>query len=274
MSGDGRSYRFSHAIVRDPARSVVRGLRSVDHGSPDWERFRIEHRAYVRALEQAGLTVISLGALEEFPDSVFIEDDALCLPEGIVLLQPGAPSRTAEARVLGLDLEGLGFDAIPCACAGFIDGGDILVTDSVVLVGLSERTDRAGFEWLKTVLQPWGYVVRAVRTPDGVLHFKSDCCVLDGSTVLATRRLSEAACFDRFRVLTVPGGEEAAANCVRINDTLLVPAGFPETAGLLAREGYAVETVPVSQANLLDGGLSCMSLRWAKGVSAAPGTAD
>jgi dimethylargininase len=158
----------------------------------------------------------------------------------------------------------LGFDAVSCDCSGSIDGGDVLVTDAMVLVGLSERTDRIGFEWLKNVLELWGYPVRAVRTPDGVLHFKSDCCVLDGTTILATRRLSGAACFDSFRVLTVPDGEDAAANCVRVNGMVLVPAGFPKTAELLAREGYAVEAVPVSQANLLDGGLSCMSLRWAK----------
>lgn len=258
----GRSYRFSHALVRPPGRSVARGLRAVNHGTPDWNRFRAEHRAYVGALERAGLEVIVLGALEEFPDSVFIEDDALCLPEGFVLLRPGAPSRTGEARALGHDLTGLGFEVTPCESGGHIDGGDVLVTDSMVLVGLSQRTDRAGFQWLKAVLERWGYAVHAVRTPAAVLHFKSDCCVLDSGTVLASRRLADAACFEPFRVLTVPSGEEAAANSVRINATVLVPRGFPATTDLLLREGYVVETVPVSQANLLDGGLSCMSLRW------------
>jgi len=257
----GLSYRFSGAIVRQPGRSVAAGLRAVDRGSPDFERFRAEHEAYVRALERAGLSVVSLGAREEFPDSVFIEDDALCLPEGILLLKPGAPSRSAEADALGRDLEGVGIEVVPLDGSGSIDGGDVLVTDSVVLVGLSSRTDRAGFEWLKSVLEGWDYEVSAVQTPAGVLHFKSDCCVLDGATILATQRLSGAACFDAFRVLTVPEGEEAAANSIRVNDRVLVPEGFPQTAGLLAREGYRVETVPVSQAALLDGGLSCMSLR-------------
>lgn len=264
MFREGFCYRFSRAIVRQPGRSAAAGLRAVDRGSPDFGRFRAEHEGYVHALERAGLSVVSLGAREEFPDSVFIEDDALCLPEGVLLLKPGAPSRSGEATALGRDLADMGIDVLPCDCSGSIDGGDVLVTDSVVLVGLSSRTDRAGFEWLKSVLGGWGYAVSAVQTPDAVLHFKSDCCVLDGHTVLATRRLSEAACFARFRVLPVPDGEEAAANCVRVNDTVLVPAGFPRTADLLAREGYAVLPVPVSQANLLDGGLSCMSLRWAK----------
>jgi len=112
------------------------------------------------------------------------------------------------------------------------------------------------------VLAAWGYTALAVHTPDDVLHFKSDCCVLDSTTILATSRLAAAECFAKFRVLTVPAGEEAAANSIRVNDRVLVPAGFPATAALLSRENFAIETLRVSQAALLDGGLSCMSLRF------------
>jgi len=257
----GFSYRFSAAIVRRPALSVARGIRAVDRGPPDSECFQEEHGDYVRALQRAGLPVSVLAALEDYPDSVFVEDAALCLPEGVVLLRPGAPSRIGEAAPLGTALRALGHAVTACDANGFIDGGDILATESGILVGLSERTDRSGFEWLEAVLSSWGYTVKAVRTPAGVLHFKSDCCVLDSDTILATYRLAEAECFASFRVLTVPRGEEAAANSLRVNDVVLVPMGFPATAELLARTGYAVETVAVSQASLLDGGLSCMSLR-------------
>jgi dimethylargininase len=267
MPDEGFSYRFSSAIVRQPGRSVVSGLRLIDRGAPDFERFLAEHREYVRALERAGLRVTVLDALEAFPDSVFIEDAALCLPEGIVMLRPGAPSRTGEAQPLAETLAALGHEIIHCGSGGFIDGGDILMTDSVILLGLSARTDRRGLEWLKTVLEGWGYPVQAVHTPGGVLHFKSACCLTDSDTILATDRLCGAECLAGFRVLTVPRGEEAAANCVRVNDTLLVPAGYPATAELLVREGYDVVTVAVSQPNLLDGGLSCMSLRCAHGQS-------
>lgn len=261
MPNPGFAYRFSEGIARAPGRNVARGIRALDRGTPDFERFQLEHHAYVAALERAGVKVTVLSALEDFPDSVFIEDAALCLPEGIVMLRPGAPSRTGEAAVLAATLAELGHEVIACESGGFIDGGDILATGSAILVGLSERTDRRGFDWLKSVLDRWDYAVQAVRTPAGVLHFKSDCCALDDDTVLATYRLSAAECFSSFRVLMVPRGEEAAANTLRINDTVLVPAGFPATADLLRREGYTVETVAVSQAGLLDGGLSCMSLR-------------
>jgi dimethylargininase len=262
MPCEGLSYQFNEAIARQPGQSVVQGLRATDRGTPNIERFQAEHKAYISALERAGLKVTVLDATEAFPDSVFIEDAALCLPQGTVVLRPGAPSRTGEGELVATDLAGLGHKIHHNDSEGFIDGGDILVTDSAILVGLSKRTNQAGFDWLKSVLADWGYTALAVHTPDNVLHFKSDCCVLDSNTILATSRLSGAECFAKFRVLTVPAGEEAAANSIRVNETVLVPVGFPATAELLDRENYAMETVSVSQAALLDGGLSCMSLRF------------
>ena len=261
MPNTGFSYRFSEAIARKPCKSVAEGIRANNRGSPDPERFQAEHRDYLRALQKAGVKVMVLDGLEAYPDSVFIEDAALCLPEGIVMMRPGAPSRTNESGLLAATLADLGYEVIPNESEGFIDGGDVLITDSVILVGISERTNRPGYEWLESILTGWGYATKAVHTPDQVLHFKSDCCVLDSDTVLATHRLSGAECFSSFRTLTVPRGEEAAANSIRVNDVVIIPKGFPATAQMLTREGYAVEPVSISQPALLDGGLSCMSLR-------------
>lgn len=261
MLRDGISYQFTRAVTRKPAKSVVQGLRAVDRGTPEHGIFEAEHLGYVAALQSAGLEVTTLDAREDYPDSVFIEDAALCLPEGAIILKPGTPSRTGESAQLAPELARMGLEIHPHASTGFIDGGDILVTDTAVLVGLSDRTDRSGFEWLKSLLSPWGYRVLAVETPQQVLHFKSDCCVLDSTTILATCRLDRAPCFAGFRVLTVPEGEEPAANSIRVNDRLLIPDGHPRTAEMLEREGYCTIPVPVTQASLLDGGLSCMSLR-------------
>jgi dimethylargininase len=259
---EGFPFRFTDAVVRRPGLSIVDGLRAVDRGQPDIKRFMAEHDAYVRVLERAGLKVEVLPPLEAFSDSIFVEDAALCLPGGTVILRPGAPSRAGEAEVMAMALSGLGHDIQHLSPEGFVDGGDILVTDAVILVGLSARTNQAGFDALKKILGGWGYSVQAVQTPDNVLHFKSDCSLLDSETILATSRLSGADCFASFKVLTVPPGEEAAANSVRINHKVLVPAGFPATADMLSSAGFAVEVVRADQAALLDGGLSCMSLRF------------
>ncbi|HUT49113.1 MAG TPA: dimethylarginine dimethylaminohydrolase [Alphaproteobacteria bacterium] len=262
---NGFSYRFTDAIVREPADSVVNGLRSNDGPPPDAGVFRTEHAAYIAALERAGVEVRTLPALEDFPDSVFIEDAALCLPEGAIVLQPGAPSRTGEAPAVEPALRET-FPAVRVLGPhGSVDGGDILVTETSVLVGLSSRTDAAGFAALAEVLGSWGHEAETVRLPANVFHFKSDCSLLDGGTILASRRLANADCFKSFRVLQTADGEEPAANAVRINDTVLLADGYPRTAELIVNAGFTIACVPAGQAAILDGGLSCLSLRYSRG---------
>ncbi len=98
--------------------------------------------------------------------------------------------------------------------------------------------------------------------PEGVLHFKTDCSLLDGGTILSTERLAASGCFDGYRVLLTAPGEEAAANAIRFNDLVLMAAGFPATARSLRDAGYAVREIGNSECAKLDGGMSCLSLRF------------
>ncbi|MDH3235657.1 MAG: arginine deiminase family protein [Alphaproteobacteria bacterium] len=262
---DGFPYRFTDAIVREPAVSVVNALRGGDGPPPDVGSFRAQHAAYVAALERAGLVVRTLPALEDFPDSVFIEDAALCLPEGAIVLRPGAPSRAGEAPAVGPILREIFPEVRALGPNGSVDGGDILVTEAGVFAGLSSRTDGAGFAALAEVLESWGHMAETVPLPTGVLHLKSDCSLLDDETILASHRLADADCFKPFRVLRTADGEDAAANAVRINDTVLLADGYPRTAERLVNAGFTIECVPTSQAAILDGGLSCLSLRYHRG---------
>lgn len=262
MSDPG--YAFTHALLRTPPATVADGLRAVDRGRPDVASFRRQHADYAETLERAGIATEMLPPLDGFPDSVFVEDTALLFRAGFVLLRPGAPSRAGEAAAIAPSVEalgrrlGIGTEALP---AGHVDGGDVLLTGREVLIGRSARTDAAGAEALRAMLAARGQATRIVETPPGVLHFKSDCAYLGDGVVIATRRLAAGGAFAPYRVLPVPDGEEAAANCLRVNDLVMVPDGFPETAALLEREGYRVVRLAMDQAALLDGGLSCLSLR-------------
>ena len=253
------AYEFSHAIVRAPAATVADGLRAVDRGDPDIGLFRKEHAAYCDALSAAGVEVIRLPALDAFPDSVFLEDPAFVLPEAAILLRPGAESRAGEGEHLAGSLAGL--RPLARLDDGQIDGGDILVTGRELVVGLSERTERRGVAALERIGQ-WGYSVRGVSLPSGLLHLKTGCSLLAAGTVLATRELIASGLFDGSETVAVPDGEAAAANAIRVNAHVLLAEGYPRTEGLLARLGFDVMAVPVGQAALLDGGLSCMSLRF------------
>lgn len=254
-------FAFTHAIARAPARSVVDGLRAHDGEGPDYDGVAAEHAAYVAALGDAGVEVEVLAPLEAYPDSVFVEDPALVFGEGAVLLRPGAPTRAGETAELASTLQAR-FERVLTLGQGFADGGDVLVAPREVLIGLSARTDPAGARSLSILLAELGRTARTVAPPPGVLHLKTACALLDEETVLATGPLVAAGLFPGMRVLTVPAGEEAAANLIRVGDRVLAAAGHPRTLDLIDAHGLAVTALSTREISKIDAGLSCMSLRW------------
>ena len=259
---DGRSYRFLNAITRQPGNSIAAALRAADSGDPDAGKFRQEHELYVDALRDGGVDVVVLDALEQFPDSVFIEDAALCVADTAIVLRPGAPSRFGEAAALQPELQSHFQQVITLPGDGHVDGGDVLLSDTHAFIGLSARTDKTGLTALAGVLEDFSYKLREVNTPPDILHFKTDCGLLDAETVFATAALTATHCFAGYRVIEAPESEAAAANLVRINDVVLLSKGYPRTHELLDGAGYRVVVVPTHEAAKVDGGLSCMSLRF------------
>ena len=255
-------FRFTRAIVRTPPLSAVDGLRAVDRGAPDVATMREHHARYVDVLRGLGVVVETLDAEEAFPDSLFVEDSALCLPEGAVVLRPGAATRAAEADLIEPVLRRHYADVRRVAGPGTVDGGDVLVTGSEIVVGRSARTDAQGVAELAAIVTDWGHSLREVVTPPGVLHLKTHCALLDADTILTTRVLARSGCFNGYRVVEVDGAEEPAANCIRVNDAVLMPEGFPRTADTVREAGFAVITVPNDECARIDGGLSCLSLRF------------
>jgi dimethylargininase len=256
-----RVFDFNSAIVRTPGRSVVNGLRADPGPAPVFENVLAEHQAYVAALRAAGVNVTVLPALEQFPDSIFVEDPALVFTQAAMLLRPGAPSRMSEARELA-DALAMRFPCVLQLTDGCADGGDVLVTPDRVLIGLSARTNEVGAAALSGLLQSIGLASSVVSVPRGTLHLKTDCSLIDEETILATAELASSGLFEGFRVLIVPDDERPATNALRINDVVFMRAGCPGTFEMLMKHGLKVIPLPVSEIARIDAGLSCMSLRW------------
>jgi dimethylargininase len=253
--------KFARAITRTPSFSFADGLTAAGLGVPDVALARRQHDAYVQALRRCGLEVEVLPAVEEFPDSTFVEDPAVPFEKVAVLCRPGASSRRGEVAAIEPALSAHFNHVATIAEPGQLDGGDVMVVERDVFVGLSGRTDEAGVAQLAAILTPHGYTVTGVRV-EGSLHLKSDAAYLGNDDLVITGPLCDDPSFARYHRIELPEVESYAANCVRINDHVVLPDGFPKARGLLEARGYGVIVVDVSEFQKMDGGLSCLSLRF------------
>ena len=256
-----RSYEFTHALTREPGKSVVYGLRAEHGADPDHESFLRTHQTYINALRQTGAEVLVEPALENFPDSVFIEDTALCIAGKAILLRPGVPSRLGEVQhTRALLTELLSIDNVMCLPeGGCVDGGDVLVTDSEVIVGISKRTDNQGAESLREIVRALGFAFRRLQTPENLLHLKTGCGLLDEETIFAIEPIAQLLL--GYKTIVCPEDEWGAANVVRFNDIVLCSSGYPKTRKVLESAGFEVVTINTTELAKIDGGLSCLSLR-------------
>ena len=255
---------FTSAIVRPPAASFADGITSSGLGPPDLALALEQHEAYCRTLERLGLSLVRLPPDPAFPDSTFVEDAAIVTGRGAILTRPGAPSRAGEVTALGAALERWFPELDRIRSPGTVDGGDVCEAGEHFFIGLSHRTNEEGAAQLAAWLaaRGFGWSVIDIRDMPGLLHLKTGLSWLSGRRLIAWREIAAHEAFRGWEVLEVPEGEEYAANCIRVNDRVLVADGFPATAALLRSFDYEVAAVEMSEYRKMDGGLSCLSVRW------------
>ncbi len=254
------SYSFKNAIVRQPNKSIQNGLSS-QNLHPQYEIIVEEHSSYINAIEETGLKINLLEPLEEYPDSIFVEDPALTYKSNVIILNPFDPSRNGERDIIEEEIKHL-FDNMLSVEDGFVEGGDILNINNHFIIGLSNRTNKLGAENLSTILQSLGATVEICKTPDDILHFKSECSIIDDDTILVSNKMAQLDYLkSNYHLIELPIGEEGAANSLRINEKLLLPDGFIKAEEMLSKK-YNILKVKVDEITKVDAGLSCMSLRW------------
>jgi dimethylargininase len=252
---------FTSAVVKTPCRNLVNGIRHADLGTPDFTRACRQHDRYIDALETCGLSVTVLEPDEAFPDSTFIEDTCLVTEHCIVITRPGHPSRQGETRTVAGAMQRFGRPVLEITAPATLDAGDVMQVNHHFYVGLSGRTNSAGIRQLEQILAPYGYTVSAIALTS-VLHLKTGVSYLENNCLLAWGEFITLPEFAGFTILGVDDSEAYAANSVWINDRVLVPKGFEKTRSRIAARGYDTIAVDVSEFQKLDGGLSCLSLRF------------
>ena len=255
---------FSKAIVRPPSENFADGLTSVDLGVPDLEKALAQHRAYCDALRRCGVELIELDPDTRFPDSTFVEDTAILTDRCAVITRPGAESRTGEIDTMAETLSKYYDKLDRIERPGTIDGGDVCQADDHFLIGISERTNEEGARQLSGYLEAAGFLSDQVliRGVDGILHLKSGISYLGDKRMLVTEAFSGAKELEGYEIVMVPEGEEYPANCLCVNDSVLFAAGFPKLKAKLEAFGYRIVELEMSEFQKMDGGLSCLSLRF------------
>jgi dimethylargininase len=260
--------QFARAIVRPPGANFASGLTSATGGAPDLTLALGQHRSYCEALRTCGLDLTPLSPDSNFPDGTFVEDAAVVTENGAVITRPGAPSRRGEIDSVARCLVSLTPRMLRIEAPGTVDGGDVCEVDGHFLIGVSARTNAAGADQLKIHLDTLGYraSIIDIRASKTLLHLKTGMAYVgEGIWVLASEIESELKSLLDIpmpQVISIPTHESYSANCIRVNDAVLVPSGYAHLARELERRGLRPLPLDMSEFKKMDGGLSCLSLRF------------
>jgi dimethylargininase len=255
---------FRNAIVRVPGENFQDGLTSATLGKPSYPLAMEQHAAYCSALERCGLRVLVLPADSQHPDSTFVEDTAIVTPRSAILARPGASSRQGEVSAIR-DALGRFFRSFhQIEPPGTLDGGDICEAGGHFFIGLSHRTNEDGARQLAEFLAGDGFTssIVDIRGMSGVLHLKSGIAYLGDNHLVVMDSMADLPHFRNYDLIRVEQAETYAANCVRVNDYVLLPSGRPHLESVLNQRGYKTVPLDMSEFEKMDGGLSCLSLRF------------
>lgn len=260
---------FTKALVRPPAANFFEGITRAGLGSPQFERAVAQHSAYCELLERCGLELIKLEPDPQYPDSTFVEDTAILVerleddsPSCAVITRPGAESRRGEVTGIRSAVTRISSQVFSIDAPGTLDGGDVCQAGRHFFIGISERTNEAGAQQLVGILTPLGYACSLIdiREIDGLLHLKSGMGSLGENRVVITEALAQKIP-QNFELIRVPTEEEYSANCIMVNEYVMVPSGYRYLSATLGDLGYQVIELDMSEFQKMDGGLSCLSLR-------------
>jgi dimethylargininase len=255
---------ITRGIVRKPGTNFSDGLTTSILGRPNYRLALAQHADYCKALESCGLELTVLEEYPQFPDGTFVEDVAVLTPESAILTYLGAIERRGEVDLIRPVLERYFERFYTIAPPGMLDGGDVCEAGDHYFIGISERTNPEGARQLADFLRLEGYCASLVdiRGTPGILHLKSGLAFLGQNRLVVIDVFADRAIFQDYELIRVSPEENYAANCLRLNDKVLIADGFDDFKATLEQSGYALEILNMSEFQKMDGGISCLSLRF------------
>ena len=247
---------YTRAIVRRPGSNFSNGITTSNLGKPDFGRALEQHAAYCEALIKCGVELTVLEADEGYPDGCFVEDTAVVNSMVKVVSRPGAATRRGEEEEIARVLAGTG-PTESIKAPGTLEGGDVLRAENHYFIGISARTNTEGARQLSAILAKHGFTSSVIRVEAG-LHLKSDIAYLGNGNYISTPVFSKIA--HPANTIVLDPDEYYSANCLRVNDYLLIAKGFPKSKRKILELGYNIIELDMSEFRKMDGGLTCLSL--------------
>jgi dimethylargininase len=247
---------FTKAIVRRPGKNFADGITTSNLGKPLFDIALQQHNAYCNALIKCGLDVTILEADERYPDGCFVEDTAIVTEKVAIIAKPGDKARLGEEEKIAKILsEYRSVETITLPAQ--LDGGDIMRVENHFYIGMSKRTNQEGANQLAKILSKYGYTSSQLPVKT-VLHLKTGITYLGNNNFIANEEF--ANCFPKASTIKLSEDESYSANCLKINNHLLIPKGFPKSKKQIEDLGYNIIEVEMSEFRKMDGGLTCLSL--------------
>jgi dimethylargininase len=254
---------FKNVIVRRPCKALAEGITTASLGKPDYELAVKQHDKYIETLKECGVNVTVLEANEDFPDSCFVEDVVLCTRKCAIVTRPGALSRRDEILQKDMQeaLEKFYKNIEYIKEPGTVEAGDIMMVGDHFYIGLSARTNEEGAKQMIDILRKYELDGSVVHLKE-VLHLKTGLAYLENNNLLVAGEFVTSPIFKGFNKVVINEDESYSANCIWVNDIVIVPAGYPTAKKAIEDAGYEVKEVDTSEYRKIDGGLSCLSLRF------------
>lgn len=253
-----------YALVCSPADTVARALRMQDLGQVDVPLLHAQHADYVSALQSFDTITISMPPQKEYPDSTFVEDPAVNIGNRLlVIARLRNPARRGEEKLMERALTPL-FARMPIARIkppGFVEGGDVLVGNGTLYIGISKRTNADGAEQLARIAHDQcKWKSKIIPIPASYLHLKGEVTFHHrGNFITVSEEIVEHFKDSKCKLLVTPQEERFAGNCISYNSAILVHANCKKTIKLLKRNKLAPRPIDLSEFAKIDGAMTCLS---------------
>jgi N-dimethylarginine dimethylaminohydrolase len=239
-------------------------------GKPDLDIAKSQYKGFEKFLSNEGATLQYFPADDSLSmDSIYCRDAAIATDAGMIICNMGKAARKnePEAERKAFDQHGvkiLGSIQLP----GTVEGGDVAWLDEKTLaVGHTYRTNEAGIEQLRKLLNPTGVTVLSVslphyKGPSDVFHLMSILSPVDKDLAVVYSPLMPISFRNEllsrgFKFVEVPEDEFDSMGCnvlaIAPRKCLMVK-GNPKTKAALEKAGCTVLEYEGSEISVKGGG--------------------